>query len=456
MRDTKLRPFDRQRATSRPAFSLILGLLVALVGGACAGAGGGSNSAGTTTITLAAVDNPQMADLKTLIPNFESAHPNIQVNIVTLPEDQLRQQVTTDVAAKSGRFDLFTEGTYEVPIWAKLGWIENLSTYIAKDASYAPEDLIPGIKGALTYNGNLYAVPFYGESSMLMYRKDLLSAAGVSMPDHPTWDQVAAAAQKVNSSSVNGICLRGLPGWGEQLAPLDTVVNTFGGRWFDQNWNAQLTTPQWHDAVTFYVNLLKSAGEPGAGNAGFTECLNAYNSGKVAMWYDATVAASNFTGAAATNSGYAYAPTKLTPYSGWLWSWALGIPSTSTKKDAAWTFIDWATSQAYIKLVGTKLGWAHVPPGTRTSTYSIPEYQAAAGAFAAVTVDSIAHADVTHSTVDPVPYIGVQYVDIPEFQQLGDQVSQEFAKVIAGGETVDQALQKAQALATAVGKTYQH
>ena len=449
MRDGRLGSRDRRLGLA------IVGIVVALVAGACSGAGGGGGGAGTTTITMAAVDNPQMADLKTLLPNFESAHPTIKVNIVTLPEDQLRQQVTTDVAAKSGRFDLFTEGTYEVPIWANLGWIENLSPYIAKDSSYAPDDLIAGIKGALTYKGNLYAVPFYGESSMLMYRKDMLSAANVTMPLHPTWDQVAAAAKAVNSSSVNGICLRGLPGWGEQLAPLDTVVNTFGGRWFDPQWNAQLNSPQWKDAVTFYVNLLKSAGEPGAGNAGFTECLNAYNSGKVAMWYDATVAASNFTGAAATNSGYAYAPTKLTSYSGWLWSWALGIPTTSTKKDAAWTFIDWATNKDYIKLVGAKLGWAHVPPGTRTSTYSIPEYQAAAGAFAAVTLDSIAHADVTHSTVDAVPYIGVQYVDIPEFQQLGDQVSQEFAKVIAGGQTVDQALQRAQALAAAVGKLHQ-
>jgi sorbitol/mannitol transport system substrate-binding protein len=428
----------------------------ALVAGACSGAGGGGGGAGTTTITLAAVDNPSMADLKKLVGDFQSSHSNITVNIVTLPEDQLRQQVTQDVAANSGRYDLFTIGTYEVPLWAKKGWIENLSPYIAKDASYAPDDLIPGIRGALSYNSNLYAVPFYGESSMLMYRKDMLAAAGVTMPDHPTWDQVAAAAKAVNTSSVSGICLRGLPGWGEQLAPLDTVVNTFGGRWFDQSWNAQLNTPQWHDAVTFYVNLLKNAGEPGAGNAGFTECLNAYNSGKVAMWYDATVAASFFTGDAAKNSGYAYAPTKVKDWSGWLWAWSLSMPSSSKKKDAAWTFADWATNKDYAKLVGTKLGWGRVSPGTRTSTYAIPEYQAAAGAFAQVTLDSIAHADVSHPTVDPVPYIGVQYVDIDEFQQLGDQVSQEFAKVIAGGQTVDQALAKAQALATTVGKVYQH
>ena len=455
--DTPFRLPERAPAVTRGLATRLAGLVIAvLAAAACSpGAGGGGGGGAQTTITVAAVDNPQMADLKKLLPEFQGKHSDIQVKIVTLPEDQLRTQVTQDVAAKSGRYDLFTIGTYEVPLWAKKGWIENLSPFIAKDSSYAPDDLIPGIKTALSYKDNLYAVPFYGESSMLMYRKDILSAAGVTMPDHPTWDQVAAAAQKVNSPNVSGICLRGLPGWGEQLAPLNTVVNTFGGRWYDAQWNAQLTQPQFKAAVTFYINLIKTAGEPGAGNAGFTECLNAYNSGKVAMWYDATVGASNFTGDAAKNSGYAFAPTKVKDWSGWLWAWSLGMPSTSKKKDAAWTFADWATSKDYIKLVGTKLGWAHVPPGTRTSTYSLPEYQQAAAGFAPVTLDSIKHADVTHATVDPVPYVGIQYVDIDEFQQLGDQVSQEFAKVIAGGQTVDEALQKAQQLAAAVGKNYQ-
>src|SRR3984893_13047197 len=456
MSNGNLRSPDGRAARSKLVGTMVFALLATLVASACSGGAGGGGGGSQTTITVGSVDNPSMADLKKLVPDFETSHSNIKVNIVTLPEDQIRQQVTQDVATQSGRFDLFTIGTYEVPLWANLGWLQDLAPYIAKDSSYAPDDLIPGIRTALTFKNDLYAVPFYGESSMLMYRKDMLAAKGVTMPDHPTWDQVAAAAKAVNSSSVNGICLRGLPGWGEQLAPLDTVVNTYGGRWFDQNWNAQLTTPQWHDAVTFYVNLLKTAGEPGAGNAGFSEGATAYNSGKVAMWYDATVAASFFTGDAATNSGYAYAPTKVKDWSGWLWAWTLAMPSSSKKKDAAWTLADWASSKDYAKLVGTKLGWARVSPGTRTSTYSIPEYQAAAGAFADVTLQSIAHADVNHPTVDPVPYIGVQYVDIDEFQQLGDQVSQEFAKVIAGNETVDQALQKAQALATTAGKAYQH
>jgi len=447
---------DRNGSPSRLLATTVLGVVVALVGAACSGAGGGGGGGGTTTITVGSVDNPSMTDLKKLVPDFQSAHPDIKVNIVTLPEDQIRQQVTQDVATQSGKFDLFTIGTYEVPLWAKLNWLQDLAPYIAKDPSYAPDDLIPGVRKALSYNNDLYAVPFYGESSMLMYRKDLLSAAGVTMPDHPTWDQVAAAAKKVNSSTVNGICLRGLPGWGEQLAPLDTVVNTYGGRWFDENWNAQLTTQPWHDALTFYTGLLKSAGEPGAGSAGFTECLNAYNNGKVAMWYDATVAASFFTGDAAKNSGYAYAPTKVKDWSGWLWAWTLAMGAASKKKDAAWTFMDWATSKDYAKLVGQKLGWQRVAPGTRTSTYSIAEYQQASQGFAQVTLDSIAHADITHPTVDPVPYIGIQYVDITEFQQLGDQVSQEFAKVIAGTESVDAALQKANAMAQTAGNVYKH
>src|SRR5256885_4492422 len=285
MSDSRLRPLGppmRWRFFATTA----LGLIVALTGAACSGAGGGGGG-GSKTITLAAVDNPQMADLKGLVSEFQKAHPDITVKIVTLPEDQLRQQVTQDVAANSGRYDLFTIGTYEVPLWAKKGWIENLGPYIAKDSSYDANDLIPGIRGALSYQNNLYAVPFYGESSMLMYRKDMLSAKGITLSDHPTWDQVAAAAKAVHTSSVSGICLRGLPGWGEQLAPLDTVVNTYGGRWVDEKWNAQLTQPEFKAAVSFFIHLITTGGEPGAGNAGLTEGLDPYNRGHVAIWDDA-------------------------------------------------------------------------------------------------------------------------------------------------------------------------
>jgi sorbitol/mannitol transport system substrate-binding protein len=437
---------------------LVLALFTTACSGAGGGGGGGGSDGGQTTITVATVANPQMQDIEKLVTNFEKDNPDVKVNFVILPENELRDRVTQDIAAQGGQYDVVTIGTFEVPQWAKNGWIENLGPYTDKDPGYDAKDLIPTVAAALSYNNSLYAVPFYGESSFLMYRKDLFDKAGLTMPAKPTWDQVAGFARKLNDPKKNqaGICLRGLPGWGELFAPLNTVVNTFGGRWYDMSWNAQLTEAPFKQATQFYVNLVKDAGEPGAPNAGFTECLTAYSQGHAAMWYDATVAASLLedpkTSKVAGKNGFAPAPVKETDWSGWLWAWSLALPSTSKKKDAAWKFMSWATSKDYIKLVGQELGWERVPPGSRLSTYQIPEYKQAAAAFADLTVQAINQADVANAGTQPRPYTGVQYVGIPEFQSLGTSVSQEISAAIAGRQTVDQALQKGQQQAQQVAK----
>jgi len=437
---------------------LVLALFTTACGGAGGGGGGGGSEGGPTTITVATVANPQMQDIEKLATNFEKDHPNVKVKFVILPENELRDRVTQDIATQGGQYDVVTIGAFEVPQWAKNGWIENLGPYTQKTSGYDANDLIPAVAKVLSYNDSLYAVPFYGESSFLMYRKDLFDKAGLTMPAKPTWDQVAGFARKLNDPKKNqaGICLRGLPGWGELFAPLNTVVNTFGGRWYDMSWNAQLTEAPFKQATQFYVNLVKDAGEPGAPNAGFTECLTAYSQGHAAMWYDATVAASLLedpkTSKVAGKNGFAPAPVKETDWSGWLWAWSLALPSTSKKKDAAWKFMSWATSKDYIKLVGQELGWERVPPGSRLSTYQIPEYKQAAAAFADLTVQAINQADVANAGTQPRPYTGVQYVGIPEFQSLGTSVSQEISAAIAGRQTVDQALQKGQQQAEQVAK----
>src|SRR6266511_1910989 len=266
------------------ALPLVLALVVSACSGAGGGGGGGGGSAGGGTITVATVANPQMQDIQKLSSTFEKENPGTKVKFVLLPENELRDRVTQDIATKGGQYDVVTIGTFEAPEWAKNGWIENLSSYTQKDPSYDVNDLIPTVAKALSYNSGLYAVPFYGESSFLMYRKDLFDQAGLKMPAQPTWDQVAQFARKLNDPKKNqaGICLRGLPGWGEVFAPLNTVVNTFGGRWYDMNCNAQLTAAPFKQATQFYVNLVKQAGEPGAPNAGFTECLTAYSQGHAA------------------------------------------------------------------------------------------------------------------------------------------------------------------------------
>jgi sorbitol/mannitol transport system substrate-binding protein len=445
---------SRHRYRGGAVMALVIALVFSVT--ACSGAGGGGSSGNGKTVTVATVSNPQMQDMEKLLPEFKKKYPDINVRFVILPENELRDRVTQDIATQAGQYDVATIGTYEVPIWAKNNWLTRLDSKAGAD--YDVSDLLPPVKDALSYEGGMYAVPFYGESSFLYYRKDLFQQAGLTMPEKPTWAQVGDFAKRLNNpgSKMAGICLRGLPGWGEVLAPLNTVVLTFGGQWYDEQWNAHLTDPEFKEAVTFYTDLVKTAGEPGAPNAGFSECLTSMGQGTAAMWYDATVGAGSLEDAAtskvAGKVGYVAAPVNKTQSSGWLWAWSLGIPKTSKNVDAAWTFASWATSKEYHKLVGEKIGWARVPPGARKSTYDLPDYQKAAAAFAKPTLESILAVNVKQPGVHPQPWVGVQYVAIPEFQSLGTKVSQEISAVIAGQQTVDQALAKAQKYAEDTAK----
>ena len=399
------------------------------------------------TITIATVNNGDMIRMQKLTSDFTKKNPGIKLNWVTLEENVLRQKLTADIAAKGGQYDVMTIGTYEVPIWGKKNWLVSLNDL---PKSYDIDDLLPAIRSGLTVDGELYASPFYGESSMIMYRKDLFAKAGIEMPQRPTWGFIYRAAKAIHNpaSKTYGICLRGKAGWGENGAFITTVANSFGARWFDEDWNPQFDTPAWHNALSFYVDLLGNYGPPGASSNGFNENLALFNSGNCAMWIDATVAASFVTNPkdskVANKVGFAQAPCAVTCRgSNWLWAWSLAVPAGSKKVKAAKKFITWATSKDYTKLVASKEGWANVPPGTRTSLYENPKYQAAAE-FAEMTLNSINTADPIDGTLKPKPYVGVQFVAIPEFQGIGTTVGQQFSAALAGRTTVEKALQSAQ------------
>jgi sorbitol/mannitol transport system substrate-binding protein len=407
-------------------------------------------AAKAATVTIATLNNPDMIELKKLSPAFEKANPDIQLKWVILEENVLRQRATTDITTNSGQFDVMAIGTYEAPQWGKRGWLAPMTNL---PADYDLEDVVKTARDGLSYNGQLYALPFYVESSMTYYRKDLFEAAGLKMPDQPTYDQIKQFADKLTDKSKGqyGICLRGKAGWGENMAFVSTVVNTFGGRWFDENWKAQLDSPEWHKAVTFYSDLLKNDGPPGASSNGFNENLTLMSSGKCAMWIDATVAAGMLYNKAqsqvADKIGFAAAPVAVTPKgSHWLWSWSLAIPKTSKSQDAAKKFVTWATSKDYILLAAKDEGWASVPPGTRKSTYANPEYKKAAP-FGDFVLSAIESANPNDSSMKKIPYTGVQFVGIPEFQSFGTVVGQSIAGVVAGQTTVDAALKAGDAAA---------
>jgi polyol transport system substrate-binding protein len=407
------------------------------------------------------VGNPQMEDIQKLTADNFTKQTGIEVNFTILPENELRDKVTQDIATGAGQYDVVTIGAYEVPIWAKNGWLHEVSSYTEGDANFDHADLLPAMVESLSgEDGKLYAVPFYGESSFLMYRKDVFEAKGLTMPERPTWDQVAQLAAQVDGAQpgMRGICLRGLPGWGELFAPLTTVVNTFGGTWYTKDWQAQVNAPEFQAATKFYVDLVRAHGEPGAAQAGFTECLNAMSQNQVAMWYDATSAAGSLEDPSVSNVagkiGYVYAPVKETKTSGWLWAWAWAMPQDSKNADNAAKFMLWASSKDYETLVGQQLGWSRVPAGKRTSTYQIPEYKQAAAAFGDITLKAIQEADPTNPGVQPRPTVGIQFVAIPEFADVATKVSQDVSAAIAGDGDVGPALQSGQQLAQTAGDKY--
>ena len=399
------------------------------------------------TVTIVSVNNDPMVELKKLSAKFEEKNPDIKLNWILVEENVLRQKVTTDVSQGSGQYDLVYVGLYDTPIFSKRGWLrpfENLP------ADYDLEDVFKSLRDGLSYDGKLYALPFYGESSMLMYRKDLFDAKGLKMPDQPKYEDFAKFADALTDKAkgIYGVTLRGQPGWGENMAFLSTLVNTFGGTWFDMQWHPTIDSEPWKKAITFYVDLMKKDGPPGATSNGFNENLTLMTTGKAGMWIDATVAGGMLENAmqsqVAGKMGYAPAPIEATPNgSHWLWSWALAIPAKAKQPEAAEKFAEWATSKEYIKLVAEDAGWGSVPPGTRKSLYENPEYKKYP--FVAATLQAMQTADPTNPAITKVPYTGIQFVGIPEFQAIGTQVGQNMAAALSGKMSVDQALKASQA-----------
>src|ERR1700712_4084764 len=376
-----------------------IGVTTALAVGLSGCAGAGGTGGGKNSINVLMVNNPQMVDIQKLTADNFTRQTGIQVNYTVLPENDVRDKISQELSSQAGIYDISTISNYEVPFYAKAGWLAPLSNYVQSDTSFNQSDIFPGMTKSLpASDGKLYAEPFYGESSFLMYRKDVFAAKGLTMPANPTWQQVADLAAKVDNAQpgMRGICLRGQVGWGQVFAPLTTVVNTFGGTWFDKDWQAQVNSPAFVEAVKFYVDLVRKHGEAGAPQAGFTECLNNMEQGKVAMWYDATSAAGSLEGAGSPVAGkmaYVAAPVVKTKNAGWLYAWSWAIEHASKKQDAAWKFISWASSKQYEELVGNKIGWTSVPAGKRLSTYDNPEYVKASTSFAAPTRAAVLSAD---------------------------------------------------------------
>lgn len=425
-------------------------LLTTVLGFTCAATF--TSAVAAEEITVATVNNADMITMQELAPAWEEATGNT-INWVVLEENVLRQRTTTDIATGGGSFDVMFIGAYETPIWGAKGWLTSLNDF-ADDADYDLDDIFQLVRNGLSANDNLYAVPLYSETSFTFYRTDLFEAAGVEVPtEQITYTQFAEMAAKLHDpdNGVYGTCQRGKAGWGENMAFVGTVANAFGARWFDEEWVPQLDSPEWASAVNYYVDLMNASGPPGASANGHNENRALFKDGKCATWVDATSAAGDVrnpdTSSVADTTDFFKAPMQVTDKgTGWFWSWALAIPASSKKADTAKDFLKWATSKEYFAAVGESKGWVAVPSGTRQSVEE-DSRRVEAAPFAPAVVDAILSVDPADATRDPVPYTGVQFVAIEEFQGIGNYVGQQIAAALAGQSSVEDALANSQTFA---------
>ena len=405
------------------------------------------------TINIALANNPISQALAKLTREKYKA-PGVTVNVAVLPENDLRQKLTTEASVGGTTYDLFYFGPYEAQTWAKNGWLENLEPYFAalsadKAKWYDRADLIQGMVGSVSLKGQAYALPFYGESSFIMYNKALFAAKGLKMPDEPTWDQIYDLAKKINdpAKGIVGMTMRGAPGWGMSGAPFVTIVNAFGGRFYDLKWNATVDTPEQRGAWQMYKKILREAGQKDILSYTYNECIALMQSGKCGIYYDATSIAPPLESAGSAvrgKVGYAMAPhEKLKSNTSWLWNWSMGInpKSSASKKQATFDYMLWASSKEYIKMtVDTDPTGASTPPANRSSTYKLAAYKSAP--YAAMTLKALESMDFTHPTLDPVPYVGLQYIAIPEFADAGTQMTQWLADYVVDKISLDEAIKK--------------
>jgi sorbitol/mannitol transport system substrate-binding protein len=423
----------------------------------------GSQVFADVTINIALANNPiSQALSKLAADNYKAA--GVTVNIAVLPENDLRQKLTTEASTGGTTYDMFFIGPYEASNWAKNGWLEDLEPYFkalpAKTlAWYDRADLIQGMVGSVSLKGDAYAIPFYGESSFIMYNKALFAAKGLKMPDQPTWDQIYDLAKKINdpAKGIVGMTMRGAPGWGMSGAPFVTIVNAFGGRFYDMNWKATVDTPEQRAAWKMYKNILRDAGQKDILSYTYNECIALMQSGKCGIYYDATSIAPPLESAGSLvkgKVGYAMPPhEKMTTNTAWLWNWSMGInpKSSDDKKKAVFDFMLWATSKDFIKMtVDTDPTGSSTPPASRSSTYKLAAYKNAP--YAAMTLKTLQSTDFTHPTLQPVPYTGLQYIAIPEFADMGTQMTQWLADYVVDKITLDEAITKTNDLFNQVAK----
>lgn len=328
------------------------------------------------TVNVALAKQPWSDFITPLIPEFEQKT-GIKVKLEVLPEEQNRQKLAIAFTANRGDIDVFGGQRHnEGAKFEKAKWYEPLKPLVDNKALTAPDfdfaDFAPQAVNDATVNNQLIGIPLYSELQVMAYRKDLLKAAGLGVPQ--TLDELEAASKKITDKEkgVYGICMRGK---GAATTTIYSgILHSMGGNWVDSKGDPAFTTPEAIKAFEYYGRITRESGSPGAENLHWLQCQNLFASGKAGFWLDSNIFYAPFLDPAKSkvvdDVGFAVMPAGSAgrkPAGG---GWYLSISSKSKSKEAAWYFIQWAVS----KENALKAQLVAIPTG-RLSAWEAPAFK---------------------------------------------------------------------------------
>ncbi len=399
---------------------------------------GSQEKAASKQITVQMQDHSATRVMQQLLPEFE-AKTGIKVNLVILPFSAMKEKQLIELTSRSSTYDVIGLDYRDVAGYGEAGWMVDLNPYISgktADPNLKLDDFLPTALQGLRWKGKLNGFPFYVESTMLMHRKDLYEQYGLSVPE--TWDQLYQNALKLNLDTDNdgnadfyGFTIRGRRAVGYNDYIWNGFLKSYGGSYFDKSWKPVFNSQAGVQALEMYVKLLKDCGPPDAPTQGYEEVMQTMMQGKTAQVIDATMLGAWLEDPKQSKvvglNGWAFVPKGTARRGNSFFLMGVGIPAFSKKQEAAYKFIEWATSNGIQKRQIDQGAYM-----TRSSIVQSDEFRKA-WPFADIMLQSLADSELDYTPI------------LPEWAEVAEQVSIAVSSALIGEKPPKAALDEAAA-----------
>ncbi len=386
-------------------------------------------------LSVLMVGHPTSNAIQKMLPDFTAAT-GIEVDLEVIPEADATPKILLEFSSRSGRYDVVENNTIMLPGFVESGYVVPVGDLVSQHDEFVDlKDFVPRYLETNVVDGQLYGLPVFGESTFLMYRKDLFEKFGIAVPK--TFDEVEAAAAAIKENTngeVTGITMRGQQGI-QGVYVWSAYLWGMGGSFLTADGKSALDSPEAENALTKFAHVLNEYGPVGVANMGWEENRLLFQQGKAAMTIDATVnGAFNEDPSVSTvvgNVGYAPVPMQADNLKGGsssLSAFGLYIATDSKLQEAAWMFVSWATSQqAQIKSL-------ELDPNsgvTSLSAMQSPAFTERYGAFKEAMLESISRGNP-------------QYLPtVPQANEIINNVGIAVSQVLAGTASAKDALMAA-------------